>query len=296
MIRSPFFYVGDKYKLVPQLLQYFPKKINKYIEPFYGGGSSQLQVGANEYFLNDLDNNVIALHKMLIEYCDNKEIFFSKLFYYVGKYKLSCSFIEDIVPKDLKKKYPKTYYSHFNKEAYDLLKKDYNNDKNNFLLLYLLLIYGFNHMIRFNNRGEFNLPVGNVDLNKNVFEALAKYLELQKSRKINFSSKDFEEFITQIKFEQDDFVYLDPPYLISMSEYNKYWNEEDEKRLYKLLDTLNENGVKFGLTNLLQHKGKTNFILFEWSKKYHIVDINSNYISFNDNTVKEGSHEIYVHN
>ena len=58
MIRSPLFYVGDKYKLVPQLLELFPKQIDTYVEPFYGGGSSQLQVEASKYILNDIDNNV----------------------------------------------------------------------------------------------------------------------------------------------------------------------------------------------------------------------------------------------
>lgn len=35
-IRSPFFYVGDKYKLMPQLKNLFPDDINNYIEPFVG--------------------------------------------------------------------------------------------------------------------------------------------------------------------------------------------------------------------------------------------------------------------
>lgn len=296
MIRSPLFYVGDKYKLVPQLLEYFPKNINKYIEPFYGGGSSQLQVEANEYLLNDLDSNIISVHKFLIENAKNSNLFFSKIMYLIGKYKLSCSFIEDVVPKDLKKKYPKTYYSHFNRDAYNLLKKDYNEDKTDVMKLYLLLIYGFNHMIRFNKSGDFNLPVGNVDFNKNVFNSLNDYFEIQKNKKIVLSSFDFQNFLLNINYSKNDFVYLDPPYLISSSEYNKNWTEIEEKRLYETLDILNDKGIKFGITNLIIHKGKKNIIFEEWSKKYTIEKINSNYISFNDNSIKENSIEIYVHN
>ena len=37
--RSPFFYVGDKFKLLPQLKENFPKTIDRFIEPFCGGGS-----------------------------------------------------------------------------------------------------------------------------------------------------------------------------------------------------------------------------------------------------------------
>ena len=49
--------------------------------------------------------------------------------------------------------------------------KDDFNETGDIILLYLLLIYGFNHMIRFNKSGKFNLPVGNVDFNKNVYKA-----------------------------------------------------------------------------------------------------------------------------
>lgn len=297
MIRSPLFYVGDKYKLVPQLLELFPKQIDTYVEPFYGGGSSQLQVEASKYILNDIDNNVISLHKLLLSYAENKVSFFENIFKMIDVYGLSCSFKEDIIPYSLKKEYPKTYYSKYNKDAYARLKEDYNASENkDALKLYLLLIYGFNHMIRFNSRGAFNLPVGNVDFNKNVYDALNTYFQLQKGRDITLSNKDFENFILNLDLSDESFVYLDPPYLISMSEYNKMWTEETEIRLYSLLDKLNERGIRFGITNLVYHKGKTNKIFLEWSKKYPAITINSNYISFNDNTIKKDSVEIYVCN
>ena len=50
------------------------------------------------------------------------------------------------------------------------------------------------------------------------------------------------------------------------------------------------------MSNLLNHKNRTNFILAEWSKKYRIYDIKSNYISFIDNTIKRESKEIFVTN
>ena len=52
------------------------------------------------------------------------------------------------------------------------MRSDFNNDKDDMMLLYMLLIYGFNRMLRFNSKGDFNLPVGNVDFNKNVVNAL----------------------------------------------------------------------------------------------------------------------------
>ena len=51
-IRSPFFYVGDKYKLMPQLEKLFPIDINNYYEAFVGGGSSFLNTKAKKFFLS----------------------------------------------------------------------------------------------------------------------------------------------------------------------------------------------------------------------------------------------------
>lgn len=297
-IRSPFFYVGDKYKLMPQLKQLFPDNIGKYIEPFVGGGSSFLNTSAKEYYLNDLDPWIIKIHQALQEYVDKEDELLTKLFNYIDYYGLSCSYKGKFAPATLKKKYPKTYYAKFNKDAYSKLKSDFNNDKIDILKLYLLLIYGFNHMIRFNSSDDFNLPVGDVDFNKNVYNALHNYLEVCKDRKLIFENKDYKTFLHNLKIRKNKttYVYCDPPYLISASEYNKYWTEKDEKELYILLDTLNDKGIKFGITNLVRHKGKTNTILEEWAKKYFVYNIKSNYISFNDNTIKADSSEVFITN
>lgn len=294
-VRSPFFYVGDKYKLMPQLKELFPENISTYIEPFAGGGSSFLNTNAKKYIVNDIDYYVIALHKCLSSYSDKPEEFMNKLYSLINQYGLSCSYRGITVPESLKRKYVKTYYSHYNKEAYNNMKNDYNFSYDN-VLLYLLLIYGFNHMIRFNSSGKFNLPVGNVDFNKNVYNAIKYYLKFMSERDVEFYNEDFMDFLNQLEFDENSYIYLDPPYLISGSEYNKYWNEEEEKRMCNFLDVLNDRGVRFGITNLINHKGKCNETFKKWSENYTIYNIDSNYISFNDNTIKETSKEIFVTN
>lgn len=295
IVRSPFFYVGDKYKLMPQLQKLFPENIKTYVEPFAGGGSSFLNTSAQNFIVNDINPYVIKLHKFLSSFIGRTDDFLDLLYSIIDKYGLSCSYRNITVPDDLKKKYVKTYYSHYNKEAYMLMREDFNNT-NELVLLYLLLIYGFNHMIRFNSSGKFNLPVGNVDFNKNVYNAIIHYLTFMEKNEIEFYNLDFMTFLNTIELNSDCYVYLDPPYLISGSEYNKYWNETEEQRLCTCLDVLNKNGIKFGITNLIHHKDKINETFFEWSKKYIVYDINSNYISFNDNTIKENSKEVFVTN
>ena len=80
-IRSPFFYVGDKYKLMTQLKSLFPDDIDNYIEPFVGGGSSFLNSSGKKYILNDIDENVIALHNELGKYANNSEELLEKIYY-----------------------------------------------------------------------------------------------------------------------------------------------------------------------------------------------------------------------
>lgn len=296
IIRSPFFYVGDKYKLMPQLRKLMPEDIEDYIEPFVGGGSSFLNSQGKRYILNDVDRYVIKLHKELLKYIGKKELLLRKLYRIIDDYGLSCSYRNIVVSDELKKQYPKTYYAHYNKAGYERLRRDFNQNKRNILKLYILLIYGFNHMIRFNSSGEFNLPVGNVDFNKNVYKALCDYLSFVEGKEIVFYNCDYQKFLNQIAFTENSYVFLDPPYLISMSEYNKLWNEKKEKELCAFLDGLHEKGVKFGITNLITHKGKTNVTFSKWAKKYRIYDIDSNYISFNDNTIKEDTKEVFVTN
>ena len=286
--RSPLFYVGDKYKLYPKIRKYFPKTINRFIEPFTGGGSVFLNVNANEYLLNDIDTNVINIHQFLMEQSENPKAFFDSVFEIIQEYNLSHSYIKDIVPQELKDEWIKTYYAKFNKHGFDKLKADYNSSNEKSVLhLYLLLIYGFNRMLRFNSKGEYNLPVGNVDFNKNTETALHDYFRLTKQKNIQFFNLDFLDFFRQIEFQEDDFVYLDPPYLITFSEYNKLWNEETEKRLLDFLKWLDTQNVKFAVSNVSHYKGKINQQFLEWSKQHNSFDIKSNYISYHDNSNKE---------
>lgn len=297
IIRSPFFYVGDKYKLMGQLVELFPPNIETYLDAFAGGGSSFLNVGARKYLVNDIDKNLITLHKELSSYANNRDVLFNKIYKIIDDYGLTCSYNGKTTTKQLKIDYPKTYFAKFNKEAYVKLRVDFNNESNmEMLKLYILLIYGFNHMLRFNSSGKFNLPVGNVDFNKNVADALNNYLDFIEDNKVIFSSDDYVSFINKKNLDKNDFVYFDPPYLISASEYNKLWSDVRETELYNLLDELDEKGVKFGLSNMLEHKGKKNILLEKWSSRYTVHPIKSNYISFNDNSVKMASREVYVTN
>ena len=286
--RSPLFYVGDKYKLIDQLINLFPKKINNFYEPFVGGGTVFLNINAKKYYLNDIDKNLVNIHKFLIRSSSNPSLFFKKVENIIYKYNLSRSYKEDIVPNKLKKKWEKTYYARFNKAGYEKLRKSVNkNRKNDPLVLYILLIYGFNRMLRFNGGGKFNLPVGNVDFNKNVVVALNNYFNFVRDKRIVFSSKDFRKFFLNKNYSRNDFVYFDPPYLITASEYNKYWDDKSEFDLLDLIDELHKKGVMFALSNVTHYNGNKNSLLLDWMEKYKVYRIKSNYINYHNNKKKK---------
>lgn len=297
-VRSPLFYVGDKYKLMPQLNSLFPGKINNFYDVFAGGGSASLNVKANKYLMNDIDGKIIELHNYLQLQSQDIDAFINKMYDLIESYGLSLSELgKNAEIENLKQIYKKTYFAKYNKSGYLKLRDDYNSNQKKTELLYLLLVYGFNHMIRFNSVGKFNLPVGNVDWNKNVSIALRNYANWTRSNNIYISKGlDFEVFVKESKIEKEDFLYFDPPYLITFSDYNKLWGEYEDQRLYRLLDNLSEQGISWGLSNMLTHKGKINNLLLDWSSKYNTFDIESNYISRFDNSNKKESREIYITN
>jgi len=286
--RSPLFYVGDKYKLMKQLINLFPKDIGDFYEPFVGGGTVFLNITAKKYYLNDIDKNLIDIHHFLIESSKNPSKFFNDIEKIIYKHNLSRSFKEDIIPDSLKKEWGKTYFARFNKTGYEKLRERVNkNIKNDPLILYILLIYGFNRMLRFNGGGRFNLPVGNVDFNKNVVNALNNYFNFVQNKRILISSKDFRDYFVKKDFSKSDFIYLDPPYLISASEYNKFWDETSEVDLLHLIDQLDQKGVRFALSNVTHYNGSKNDLLIKWMKKYRVHKIKSNYINYHNNKQKK---------
>ena len=296
IVRSPFFYVGDKYKLIEEISSYFPDDIEKFVEPFVGGGSVFMNIDARKFYLNDIDVNVIALHKFLCKSANKLTEFFSRIESLIAEYGLSYSYKEDRIPVELKRQYKKTYYAKYNKEAYGQMKRDFNESSvADLYVLYLLLIYGFNRMLRFNKNGDFNLPVGNVDFNANVVNALEAYFMQVISKKPKWFNIDYKDFLQKIRLSEKDFVYLDPPYLITFSEYNKLWNEQDEIELLQLLDSLNKRRIRFAISNVTHYKGRCNNLFIDWACKYNVHPIKSNYISYHDNSTKQIS-EVLITN
>lgn len=292
--RSPLFYVGDKFKLLDQILPLFPKDINGYYEPFVGGGSVAMNVDAKRHFLSDKLDPLISLHKSLAGFSSFAELIdhLQQLCRFHG---LSASYFGDEVERELREAHPKTYFAVRNRAAFYAARDHYNSAKTRDpLLLYLLVIFGFNRLLRFNASGGFNVPVGNVDFNSNTASALADYVEWASSAVPVFSVSDYKSALGQA-FSQNDFVYVDPPYLIAEAEYNKSWDQTNDLELMKLLDELTDKNVRWGMSNALFYRGRENQNLRDWSAKYHVHNLKASYLNYHNNLDKN-SGEVLVTN
>lgn len=273
MIVNPLSYPGNKNKLLSQIIPELPNNCSQIVEIFCGSGVVSLNSKINNIILNDI--SIQATNLLNYFYTTSFEKIISKIEDIILEYKLTYTY------KEGKGKYVELKHeglSNYNREGYQKLKDDYNN-QNDINKLIVLLIYGFNHYIRFNNDNKFNVPVGKVDLSASIYKNLELFVNHIKSKTISFSNKDFRE--PSLYQNKNAVYYFDPPYLITNAPYNNNWNIDDEMDLLNLLDKLNNNGIKFALSNVILSNGKENKLLQEWSKKYTTLILKRQYRNAN---------------
>lgn len=277
-LKSPLNYVGGKYKLLPQLLEYFPKEINTFVDMFSGGFNVGINVDSKKTICNDINSFIIDLYKELYKEPINNVL--GHIQNRIDEYGLSKE----------------------NEEGFKKFRIYYNKTKNP-IDLYTLSCYSFNYQFRFNNDKEYNNPFGRnrSQFSENMRNNLILFTEKLKNMNIEFSSEQFDKLNLE-DLTDKDFVYCDPPYLITTGSYNdgnrgfKDWKEEEELKLYGMLDNLNDKHIKFALSNVIEHKGKENKLLKEWSKKYKVIYLTSDYSNSSYNTKRDKSIEVLIVN
>lgn len=235
----------------------FPDKINTFVDLFGGGFNVGINVKAEHIIYNDICKQVVGFFRYL-QGSDIEEVL-HKIDSYINKYGLTKE----------------------NKEGYLLFREEYNTGIKDPIKFYTLLCYAFNNQIRFNSKGEYNMPFGKdrssfnptlrqkfIDFHKQLNEIDCSFLN------IPFERFDFSDFT------EGDFIYADPPYFNSIATYNENggWTEKSEYKLLQLLDDLNERKIKFALSNNLKYE---NPILEKWKDKYKINYLKHSYSNCN---------------
>lgn len=279
-IKSPLNYVGGKFKLLPQILPLFPSDIDTFVDMFTGGCNVAINVKANKKVCNDKESHVID--------------------FYNNVKKLEGEEAKSIVMENILK----YGLSKTNSEGFNKCRADYNENKA-WDMFYSVVTHAFNYQIRYNKEGNYNMPFGKDRscFNPSLQEKFIQFVD-NLNEDFYFTSKDFRE-IKIDKLGENDMVYCDPPYLVTVASYNENggWTEKEEVDLLALLDKLNQKGIRFALSNVLTHKGKTNNILMEWCEKnkdkYTVRHLNYTYnnCNYQDKTGTKGiSDEVLIYN
>lgn len=276
MIKSPLNYIGGKYKLLPQILPLFPEHINTFVDLFAGGLDVSINVKAKHVICNDINNYVIGLFEYFQQYAIEELI--NNIHGVINEYGLTKQ----------------------NREGYNALREEFNRTRSS-LHLFLLVCYGFNHQFRFNNNGDFNNSFG---INRSSYNANTE----RNLRQLHEAIRDFEYHIGNFKqFDLEfmapgDFLYADPPYLISCGSYNdgkrgfEGWSPDDDLALFEKLDNLNQRGISFAMSNVTRHKGGVNEPLIAWANNYNIHYINADYSNSNYQATESETIEVLITN
>ncbi|KKL82849.1 hypothetical protein LCGC14_1980630 [marine sediment metagenome] len=236
-------WAGGKRQLISQMDQYFPKKFNKYIEPFVGGGA---------IFFYLLPENAILIDI-------NKDI--------INAYRVIKNNVTELIGSLKKHKNEKEYYYDIRNVDRDLEEFDGWSTTEKASRIIFMNRCCFNGLYRVNSKGQFNVPFGKYKNPKFCDEE--NLISVQKALKnVNLVNDSFDKCLDFA--EEDDFIYFDPPYVpisdsANFTSYTKdNFNNDDQIRLNETFKSLDERGCNVMLSN-----SYSDFIL-DLYRDYHI--------------------------
>ena len=288
-VKSPLNYTGNKYRILSQIKPHFPQHINTMVDLFCGGATVGLNTPCQNVIFIDSNPYVINLLQYL-SFC-NFETLLAQLERLINHYHLSYSanrsysYFFNQQEQNINRN---NGLKEFNRQGYYLLRDNYNaiadkTTEHANLLLYLLIVYGFNNDIRFSNDQRFNLPAGKTDLNRNNIRKLREYIDRVQSINAKFVCGDFRQDYIHNKIFNADFIYMDPPYLITDAVYNESgkWSTIVEQDLLQMIDELIAQKKRFALSNVLAKNDHINMPLSKWLQVHkddtQVIDINYHY-------------------
>ena len=130
----------------------------------------------------------------------------------------------------------------------------------------------FNGMIRFNSKGEFNVPFGhkpNRFAPAYITKIVNQIAYVQDALRLNeweFVCQDFEKTIRSAT--KRDFIYCDPPYIGRHTDYYNSWSDEHELKLYRLLS---DTKAKFILSTWHSNQHRSNPYVDSYWSEFHII-------------------------
>lgn len=259
-------YRGGKSKEIPYIIKHIPQFNGRYIEPFFGGGALFFFLEPKKAIINDINSRLISFYQGVKTDFDNLQN------------ELSC--IEKIYGanrrkfEELKNKTPELRVDDDNDTLYyeirdmfnDLAEKKYSDA----LLYFFINKTAYSGMIRYNSKGEFNVPYGRYT---NVNTSLVTEAHSRLLAQTEIYNLDYSNIFEMAK--KDDFMFLDPPYDCIFSDYGnvEYKDGFDEKSHIQLANTYKNLNCKalmvIGRTPLTE-KLYGDMIIEEYGKSYAV--------------------------
>ncbi|BDB57765.1 DNA adenine methylase [Flavobacterium ammonificans] len=203
-------YRGGKSKEIPHLIKHIPQFSGKYIEPFFGGGALFFHLEPKKAIINDINSKLISFY---LGVKDNFELLKTELSEIEKVYATNRKKFEE-----LKSKTPNERVDDENEPLYyqirdmfnDLTEKRYSEA----LLYFFINKTAYSGMIRYNSKGEFNVPYGRY---ANLNTSLVTKAHNNLLNKTEIYNLDYSEIFRMA--DKDDFMFLDPPYDCVFSDY-----------------------------------------------------------------------------
>ncbi len=220
MSKPLFIWAGGKNKMLKHYKPHMPKTVDKYFEPFFGGGAMFIHVFNNykpdEMVINDINTDIVRIYKTIKSDCDA----FLKILDNLSQQYLPLN-------KENRKEF---YYSLRHEHAYDYLKWDTTEEA---ATLYFLMKTGFNGIfqVNINTNNRFGTPSGLLNQKDKVYDKDVVLWWNKALQKTTILSGDWKETTSLVKDIPDTFVFLDPPYRGSFTSYGQTFDDNDQKDL-----------------------------------------------------------------
>ena len=219
-------YRGGKSREIPCFLQYIPKDFGRYIEPFFGGGAVFFYLEPDNAIINDANTRLITFYQQLRDDYPTMRIQLDELQNLYERNQAEY--------KTLKNQNPNTRVPNANEDLYYHMRTLFNHPDDSFLdgvLYFFINKTAYSGMIRYNSNGEYNVPFGRYP-NFNTKLVTPQHSQLLQNAQI--FNVDYSQIFEMA--ENDDFIFLDPPYDCVFNDYGNIdmmngFDETEHRRL-----------------------------------------------------------------
>ncbi len=259
-------YRGGKLKEIPQLIPHIPQFEGRYIEPFFGGGAIYFHLEANNAIINDINGRLMDFYRSVQQNFETLHIELAGLEEIYIKNRLAFDKLKKLHPNDkVIDKNESLYYQL--RDMYNGLVPSIYSDA---ALYFFINKTAYSGMIRFNAKGEYNVPYGRYK-NFNTKIITEAHHNLLANTEIH--NEDYRNMFNLAT--PDDFIFLDPPYDCIFTdygniEYHDGFNEESHRKLAEDFYNLGCRSLMvIGDTPLIRELYGNN-IIAEYGKNYSV--------------------------